>query len=142
MKPVFFYGLFMDPDLLKSEGYNPGPLQIAHLKNYRLKLGSRTTLIPAPSSETWGTIMELPALELARLYSAPSVCDYLPQLVNCVVENKMEVEADVYILDPDEPLAPPKNSTYAKQLLTICEKIGLPQTYQQEIEALIEKIEG
>ncbi|MBT7582009.1 MAG: gamma-glutamylcyclotransferase [Kordiimonadaceae bacterium] len=131
----------MDPDLLIKDGHHPGSFRIAQLKDYRLKLGSRATLIPEPLCETWGTIMELPAHELARLYSAPSVCDYRSVLVKCVVENDLEVEADVYILDPDEPLAPPKNATYAKQLIAICKKIGLPQSYKQEIEALIKKIE-
>ncbi len=141
MKSVFFYGLFMDPELLKNDGYNPGPLRIAQLKNYRLKLGSRATLIPQQSSEVWGTIINLPLEELAQLYSAPSVIDYQPTAVTCILQNGLEVEADVYILNPYEPLAPPTNSTYARKLATITKNIGLPLQYRQEIEDLIVKIE-
>lgn len=141
MKPVFFYGLFMDPDLLESEGFNPGPHKIAKLKNYCLKLGSRATLIPDPSGETWGTIMALPPEELDKLYSAPSVADYRATPVNCTLENGMEAKADVYILNPDDPLEPPTNADYARNLATIAKKLGLPLKYQQELEALIVKIE-
>lgn len=141
MKPVFFYGLFMDPDLLRSEGYNPGPLQIAKLNNYHLKLGTRATLVPDPAGEAWGTIMSLPPEELDALYSAPSVADYQPTAVKCITENDLEAKADVYILNPDDPLEPPADATYARKLLTIAEKVGLPLKYLQELETLIKKIE-
>ena len=104
MLPVFFYGLFMDQEILTENGYHPSEMEVACLKNYQLKIGMRATLIPEDHHKTWGTIMSLSPSELNKLYSAPSVSDYRPANVDCILQNGATVKTEVYILDPADPL--------------------------------------
>ncbi|MBT5187308.1 MAG: gamma-glutamylcyclotransferase [Kordiimonadaceae bacterium] len=141
MKPVFFYGLFMDSDLLKSSGYQPTHARIACLKDYRLLLGERATLIPEICHETWGAIISLNEQELKKLYCAPSVSDYQAIDVVCETLKGDQIEAKVYVLPNDYPLSDPIDANYANQLLDICQKIKLPISHQQMIEDIIIAIE-
>ena len=44
---VFFYGLFMDEELLRSKGIAPENRQLASVDNFRLIIGNRETLVPS-----------------------------------------------------------------------------------------------
>jgi hypothetical protein len=57
MKSVFFYGLFMDPDLLKDKGLNPGASEPAQLAGYGLKIGARATLV-GTAEPVWVATLE------------------------------------------------------------------------------------
>ena len=142
MKPVFFYGLFMDSKLLREQGYHPSGHQISKLEKYKLRLGERATLVMDQTEEVWGTVMSLPETELKSLYSAPSVADYRPIHIKCITEDSEEIAADVYILPKDYKLKPPKDAGYARQLYSICQKLSLPAYYLQNIEDIIAKIEN
>lgn len=39
MKSVFFYGLFMDQELLKAKGLNPANPRLAYVAGYGLRIG-------------------------------------------------------------------------------------------------------
>jgi hypothetical protein len=43
--PVFFYGLFMDAELLRAKGTAPGGIQQASVPGFALRIGQRATLI-------------------------------------------------------------------------------------------------
>ena len=53
---VFFYGLFMDEDLLLSKGVTPTNLRPALLTGYQLRIGNRATLVPAQSGQVFGLV--------------------------------------------------------------------------------------
>ena len=78
MKTVFFYGLFMDPSLLREMGLHPMDVRIASLQGYQLRIGERATLIDIPRSRAYGTVMTLHQDELAALYAGRGVEDYVP----------------------------------------------------------------
>jgi hypothetical protein len=84
--------------------------------------------------------MNLSDTQLEQLYSAPSVSDYCPVKITCIVGNYLEVNAEVYILPSDYPLQRPRDADYAKELLAITKKINLPISYQNEIGNIIKKI--
>ncbi|MCP5382082.1 MAG: gamma-glutamylcyclotransferase [Kordiimonadaceae bacterium] len=139
---VFYYGLFMDPDLLKQQGLNPDKHVIARLDNFQLLLGERATMIPMLGSEVWGTVMSLNEQEIKKLYSPPSVADYKPLKIECYTENGDKLNASTYILPEGYPLSPPKNADYAKKLLTICKKLNIPPFYCNHISAMVRAIEN
>ena len=141
MKPVFFYGLFMDPELLRKQGYHPSGHQVSKLEKYKLCLGERATLIRDQTEEVWGIVMNLSEIELERLYSARSVAEYNPISVKCITEDSEEIIADVYILPEGYKFNPPKDAVYARQLYSICQKLSLPTFYLQALEDIIIKIE-
>ena len=72
---VFFYGLFMDPDLLRKQGLTPDKPIVARLDHYELRLGERATMLPTPGEQVWGIVMGLNEQELKKLYAPPSVAD-------------------------------------------------------------------
>jgi hypothetical protein len=43
---VFFYGLFMDADLLRARGAVPTDVQHASIRGFSLRIGARATLVP------------------------------------------------------------------------------------------------
>ena len=138
---IFFYGLFMDPDLLIVEGYTPSSIHIAKLENFNFQLGERATLRPDESESVWGTVMDLNKDELIKLYSAPSVSDYRSIDVTCLLQDQTEVPSKVYVLPYDFTLAFPTDASYARKLYDISTKLSLPDEYCQKIKQLIGKIE-
>lgn len=46
---VFFYGAYMDPDILAANGGEPRQLRRAKLPGYRLRLGEKATLLESPT---------------------------------------------------------------------------------------------
>ncbi len=138
---IFFYGLFMDPDLLIGEGYSPSSINIAKLEKFNFHLGERATLKPDESESVWGTVMDLKTDELRELYSAPSVSDYMAVDVTCILEDQTEVSSKVYVLPYDYPLTFPTDTGYARKLYDISTKLSLHNDYCLKIKKLIEKIE-
>ena len=135
MKSTFFYGLFMDEDLLKKKGLNPHNLRKAYLAGYGLRIGARATLEQSEGERSWGTIMQLESDELESLYKGDGVADYVPQTVQVTETTGETVEAVSYILPMVNILG--SNSTYAMTLVGIAKKLNLPEDYIKEIEAWI-----
>lgn len=52
---VFFYGLFMDADLLRARGLTPEGGELAAVDGLALRIGQRAALVPTPG----GTIAAL-----------------------------------------------------------------------------------
>jgi hypothetical protein len=85
MKPrlitVFFYGLFMDAEALRSNGYDPSNGRQACVSGMALQISQRATLVPAPDGRVFGFVMDLAHSEVDRLYAEPSVAAYRPEAV-------------------------------------------------------------
>ena len=93
MVRVFFYGLFMDPELLTEQGLNPGNTSIASLPGYQLKIGERASLLESEGACCHGTVIELDNAELQALYRGDGVEDYEPVNVDAVDSNNRSLEA-------------------------------------------------
>jgi len=136
MKTVFFYGLFMDVDLLKDKGLNPSNPELVCVEGYGLRIGERATLEASAGERAFGSIMELDDEELAVLYGEKSVADYVPeQLVATGMQGK-SLEVTSYILPMEEVTG--SNSEYAGLLALAARKVGLPDDYIDEIETWIQ----
>ena len=140
MAKAFFYGLFLDPDILIELGLSPQNIQIAKLENYDLVIGERANLIEKHNSDTWGNLIDLKEEELKKLYSEKSVDDYQPKTVSCVVDNNKNEKAVTYILPDDYKMNAAKNSDYAEKLLTVCKKYDFPESYLKRINKIIDEI--
>ncbi len=125
---VFFYGLFMDEDLLRAQGIAPENSALAWLDGFALRIGKRATLIPVRSGRVHGLVMSLTTAELQRLYSQPGLEAYKPQAVLAQVADGGVVAALCYNLA--EPPAPGEaNPEYAVKLRAVAQKVGLPAEY-------------
>jgi hypothetical protein len=130
---VFFYGLFMDQELLRATGVQPELIERASVPGMSLRIGHRASLVPAPGEEVHGVIMSLTLVELERLYSEPSVAMYRPQAVVARPESGGAIAVLCYNL-PDPPEAGERNPEYAAKLREVARRVGLPESYIAAID--------
>jgi hypothetical protein len=130
---VFFYGLFMDEDLLQSKGVTPTNLRLASVSGFQLRIGNRATLVPAQSGRVFGLIASLSHVELERLYSEPSVRAYRPEGVLASLSNG-EVLAALCFNLPEPPSAEERNADYAAELRSLAERLNFPTEYVASIQ--------
>ncbi len=135
MKKVFFYGLFMDPGLLKNMGYKPKNMQQVFITDYQLVIGEKASLLPKSGAKAYGTIMELQTDELARLYAGEGVQEYIPQMVQVSTMTGEMHNALCYILPKDKVSG--SNSDYAKNLALVAINLSLPGGYIDEIKTWV-----
>lgn len=125
---VFFYGLFMDVDLLRSKGLTPVNVELATVSGFELRIGQRAALVPHPANSVHGVVMSLPLPELELLYSDPSVQAYKPQAMLARLASGGVVAALCYNL-PEAPPPNDNNPQYAEKLRAVAQKVGLPADY-------------
>ena len=128
---VFFYGLFMDKSLLASRGISPSRATVGYVDGYGLRIGRRATLVPDETNRAYGVLMKIRAEDVRALYSEESVADYVSESVSVVLRDGTLESAVCYNL-PESKLKG-TNSQYAKSLLTLAGKLGLPTDYLQQI---------
>jgi hypothetical protein len=133
VRRIFFYGLFMDPDLMRDQGLHPTLVGPAELPDYRIHIGQRASLVPSPRSTSYGMLIDLPDDEAATLYAAPDVRDYRPEDVNAVLLNDRTVHtASCYNL-PADRLGAGTNAEYAERLSTLLLELGFPPAYARHV---------
>jgi Gamma-glutamyl cyclotransferase, AIG2-like len=129
---VFFYGLFMDADLLISKGAHPARMRTACAPGFALRIGQRATLVPDGQSCAYGVVMELSQADIERLYSEASVSAYRPKAVLAQMADGSFVAALCFNLVV--PPAPEEaNSEYAKKLRDLARRLKLPSAYVESI---------
>jgi gamma-glutamyl AIG2-like cyclotransferase len=129
---VFFYGLFMDPQLLHSKGIRPVDIRLAAVSGFVLRIGARAALVLAPEGEVHGVLMKLSHADIEKLYAEPSVQAYRPEPVLAVAHNGATVAALCYNL-PVAPSPDEHNADYASKLRSLAQAIGLAGDYVASI---------
>ena len=129
---VFFYGLFMDTDLLAKKGIAPKDAVVGHIDGFSLRIGERATLLRIVGARAYGVIMEITRSEAMDLYAESSVADYVAEPVICELIDGSKVDASCFIL-PDNKVSG-TNKDYAEALSQVARKLGLPESYIAEIK--------
>ena len=130
---TFFYGLFMDVELLRAKGVDPRNVELASVAGRTLRIGRRATLEADPNGTVYGILMSLTWSELQHLYSDPGVQEYRPEAVLVQPESGGLVAALCYTL-PQPPSPTERNPEYASKLRALAQKIGLPAEYVLRID--------
>jgi hypothetical protein len=130
---VFFYGLFMDQELLRAKGLDPQGAELTWVEGLALRIGQRAALLPRAESKVHGVVMSLTLDELEQLYSEPSVRMYQPQAVLVHLASGGVAAALCYNLG-QPPSADEPNPDYAAKLRALGAKIGLPAQYVSSIQ--------
>ena len=129
---VFFYGLFMDAELLRAKGANPVNVRTACVPGFALRIGQRATLLRSPDSRAYGVVMELTHAEIEHLYAEASVRAYQPEAVVAELNDGSRVLALCFNL-----LVPPgpeeASAEYAAKLRALAGRLGLPADYVENI---------
>lgn len=134
---IFFYGLFMDEQLLLARGIQPSNPTQVYLDGYRLRIGERATLVPDSACRVYGVMMALSNADIQTLYSDVSVAHYVASQVTVVLPAGERVQAVCYMLPPGE--ASGSNPEYARSLLRVAEQLGLPVEYRQQIASQMDQ---
>src|SRR5258708_37386560 len=75
----FFYGLYMDLEILREAGVAPASPRRAYVADFALRIGQRATLLPSPGARAYGMLYAVTHAELDRLYTAPGLEHYRPE---------------------------------------------------------------
>lgn len=130
---VFFYGLFMDEDLLRAKGIRVTAMRPASVQGFELCIGNRATLVPEKSSCVFGMVASLSHAELERLYSEPSVQAYRAEALLAQLENGETIAALCFNL-VDPPAPDERNPEYAAKLRALAERLKFPRDYVASIQ--------
>lgn len=129
----FFYGLFMDAEVLRQVGTKPSNFRRAWVEGFELRIGQRATLVPAPGARACGMLIALTHAELERLYSAPGLEVYRPE---AVIAHPLEGEptpALCYnLIHAPEPRE--RNPEYAMRLQSVLRNLGFPSEYVDSVK--------
>ena len=128
----FFYGLFMDADVLGEAGVTPRNPRRAYVENVALRIGQRATLVPSPGTRAYGMLFALTHDELDRLYGAPGLEQYRPEAVLARPLAGAPTPALCYLLRiPPEPHE--RNPEYAARLQRALRTLGFPPDYVDSV---------
>lgn len=132
---VFFYGLFMDEQLLAKKGVSVSGIRPGFLDGYGLRIGQRATLVRDPKRRAWGVVMTITAREAELLYAEPGVADYEAEPVTVALLDGSKVEATCYNLPVDKITG--TNRDYARALLALASRLGFPEAYLDDIRRAV-----
>jgi hypothetical protein len=125
---AFFYGLFMDVEVLRQSGAEPANPRRAYVAEFALRIGQRATLVPAPGARAYGMLMALTHAELERLYNASGLEHYRPEAVLAQPIEGSATPALCYNL-VHAPESHERNPDYALRLRSVLTKLGFPGDY-------------
>ncbi len=132
---VFFYGLFMDVDILARNGVHPSNPRTGYLNDYELKIGDRASLVPCDGDRSYGIVMAVDEDAIHRLYAEASVADYVPEEVRVTMIQGGEVTATCYNLPPESLTG--TNHSYAKSLYELALRLSFPEDYLAKIRLMM-----
>lgn len=128
---VFFYGLFMDVDVLAKQGVVPESVSMGWIDDFVIRISQRATLVREAGGRAYGVLMDVNSSDIERLYAEESVADYVAETVCVNTEGSGQVEAACYNL-PHEKIVG-ENREYAKLLLKLVRRLSFPKAYTEQI---------
>jgi hypothetical protein len=131
---TFFYGSYMNLDVLAGVGVVPGEVRVARLPGYDLVIAPRANLIPSERAVAYGIVAGLAHDELERLYAHAREAlgeVYLPEPVLVELLGGGFVPALCYLCPRMEPR--PAEAAYVERILAPARALGFPGWYLARI---------
>ena len=134
---VFFYGSYINLDVLAEVSMKPGEWQAARLLGFDLHIGPRANLLPNPNGVVHGTLGLCLHDDLARLYDdhAFGVLGerYLPEAVLCVDAQGALRPAVTYV--SHDMVNRPATHDYVERIAKPAAALGFPGDYVTHIRS-------
>jgi len=124
LNDVFFYGLYMDEEILKSKGVEPRKKRKALANGYALRLGNMATLLRKENAKAYGMVYSLTHEEIDILYKNSGLTQYVNEAVMVELEDKSSIVTLCSVL-LDEPKVDERNDEYYQKLVSCMTKYGL-----------------
>lgn len=128
---VFFYGLFMDADVLREHQVAAVDPRPAYADGYALRIGRRATLIPFAGQRAYGMVYALTEAELDRLYSGPGLDQYRPEPLLVQMLGGITLPVLCYVCPRPQPGE--ANAEYAARLRAVLQKLHFPPEYVKAV---------
>ena len=128
----FFYGLFMDDDVLREYNVLAEDPRRGYVDGYALRIGRRAALVPVSGARAYGMVFALTHDELERLYSAPGLEQYRPEAVLAHLMEGEVLPALCYNLR-EAPASNESNAGYATRLRAALARLGFPSDYVSSV---------
>ena len=119
---VFFYGAYMDPDILAANGGKPRQQRLAKLPGYRLRLGEKATLLESPTDNAVGCVYSLYPREIQQLYAAHP--DYHPITDATVLLTSGFMASVMLMILSEAPSEHIRNVDYIRKMQQILRRLG------------------
>lgn len=122
---VFFYGLYMDPEILRQKNVEARNPRIGSVANYELRIGNKATLLRSPGGTAYGVVYSLTHSEIKSLYWGAGLHEYAAEVVIVKVgkEENFAALCCNLVVPPD---AEESNPVYQSQLNSTMKKLGVP----------------
>ena len=122
---VFFYGLYMDEEILTSKGVVIRKQRSAYVDDYALRVGDLTTLVRKDGSCAYGMVYAMTQKEVYSLYEGDGLDTYVAEALLCTLDNGSKIAVLCKNL-VEIPKDDESNSEYFTKLKKCMEKYGLP----------------
>lgn len=120
---VFFYGLYMDPVILKERKVEPRNARIAKVSNYVLRVGKRATILREQGKDVYGIVYSLTHAEIHALYHGVGLTEYAAEALLAEVNGEKIAVLCSILIDPPE--TDESNPEYEEKLAAVMEKLGI-----------------
>ena len=132
---VFYYGSFINLDVLKKSDVTPERVDTARLFGWEIRIAPLATIIPAPDAIVYGIVADCSHAELDRLYSQDWVGGYLPEAVSIETLDGARFPALTYIKWGSEQK--PASRDYIERIAAPAERLGFPEWYLKHIRSFV-----
>lgn len=132
--PVFFYGSFINLDVLKQAELEPEDSRVARLLGWELRIAPLATLEPNDSGAVYGIVVECTHEQLDRLYGQDWVGAYLPEAVLVEIEGCFLPALTYLKWDYERAPAAPD---YVERIAGPAASLGFPDWYVKHIRSFI-----
>lgn len=133
---VFFYGSYINLDVLREVGLVPESYEVASLSGFDIEIRPLANLIRSDRCTVYGIVTAATHAELERLYQhAEHVLGgiYLPEAVVCRPASGRTVPARCYISPGMEPN--PADLDYVDRIVGPARSYGFPDWYIARLES-------
>ncbi|ADG93697.1 conserved hypothetical protein [Arcobacter nitrofigilis DSM 7299] len=125
LNDVFFYGLYMDEEILKNKNVEPRNKRVAFANDYQLRIGNMATLLRKKDSQAYGLVYSLTHDEIDTLYKKSGLTDYISESILVELDDGSKIATLCCIL-LNEPSSNESNPEYFKKLKLCMESYNLP----------------
>ena len=132
---TFFYGSFMNREVLAKADVHPADPRVAALDDWELAIAPRATLVPKPGGRVYGILAGLTHGDLDRLYAKDwfGFGTYLPEAVIVADAEGRRVPALCYVAWQTEGGKPA--AEYLEKMLAVARERSFPEDYVRHIRS-------
>jgi hypothetical protein len=133
--PTFFYGSFINVDVLRGRGFVPDRIEVARLHGWDIRIRPLANLVRSERDCVYGVLASPTHSDLSRLYAyAKDVLRgaYLPEAVLVETLDGARQPALCYLAQ-EMPDAPP-TAEYVDRIVRPARDLGFPAWYVERLE--------